>query len=253
MKIYPHPSPNFNDRDGQKIDTLVIHYTGMKSAQDALDRLSDPDFHTPVSAHYLIDEKGKIYQLVEDNKRAWHAGNSWWNGQQDVNSRSIGIELYNSGKEPFTNAQMASLKKLSLSLIQKYSIRASNIVGHSDIAPNRKMDPGPHFDWKKLSKGGIGRWPSTFLTGIFNAKAISKSPLRLAALFRRAGYQVSYKHSPDIDKANDPTLTETILAFQRRYQPELFLSKKKKHQEQIGLPNPKMVRQLRDLVSQRFY
>jgi len=251
MKIYPHASPNFNNRNGQRIDTLVIHYTGMKSAQEALDRLSDSKFHTPVSAHYLIDEKGKIYQLVEDNKRAWHAGNSWWNGQTDVNSRSIGIELYNSGKEPFTNAQMASLKKLSLSLIQKYGIRAYNVVGHSDIAPSRKMDPGPHFDWKKLSKAGVGRWPTTFLTGIFNAKAISKSPLRLSALFRRAGYQVRYDHS--LDTTNFPTLTETITAFQRRYQPELFLSNKKSDRKKIGQPNPKMVRQLRDLVSHRFY
>ncbi len=154
-------SPNFNARPaGVTIDTLVLHYTGMKTAKDALSRLTDKE--SKVSSHYMIDESGKIYQLVDQKYRAWHAGISHWRGRDSVNDFSIGVELVNRGHEhgyhEFPDAQMGSLINLCDRIIKRYSIDAYNIVGHSDIAPDRKKDPGELFDWKYLFKNGIGIW-----------------------------------------------------------------------------------------------
>lgn len=161
--IYKYISPNFNKRPASKnIDTLVIHYTGMNSAQEALNNLCNDD-DPKVSSHYIIFENGSIYSLVPEEKRAWHAGVSAWGNSQDVNDTSIGIEIVNKGHlvtplEPFTKEQMDSVIKLSKAIIEKYSIKAYNVVGHSDIAPSRKKDPGELFDWELLSKNGIGLW-----------------------------------------------------------------------------------------------
>ena len=240
MKIYKHPSPNFNDRrDGQHIDMLVIHYTGMKSAEDALERLSDPEYE--VSSHYLIDENGKIYQLVEEEKRAWHAGISSWQGEKDINSRSIGIELYNKGSEPFSKKQMEALEKLCRDILDRHNIPENRIVGHSCIAPNRKQDPGHYFDWKMLSKKGIGHWPEPKLRDKFNSRAVAKCEKKLTRLFRQAGYHIGCS-----DKG--PTLKEVITAFQRRFQPELF---HKNAVNDIGKPNKQMVRKLRAMRRQK--
>lgn len=154
-------SPNFDDRRGAPIDMLVLHYTGMPTAGAALARLVDP--MAKVSAHYLIDERGRITALVEERLRAWHAGQSFWRGTTDVNARSIGVELVNPGHEfgyrPFPEAQMAALIELAGEILARHPIPARNVVGHSDVAPRRKMDPGELFDWRRLSAAGIGIWP----------------------------------------------------------------------------------------------
>ncbi|MGY8992341.1 MAG: N-acetylmuramoyl-L-alanine amidase, partial [Rhodospirillales bacterium] len=157
-------SPNFDDRPaGLPVDMLVLHYTGMKSASDALDRLCDPA--AKVSAHYLVNMNGSVSALVDEEKRAWHAGVSFWRGHTDVNARSIGIELVNPGHEfgyvPFPEKQMAALIKLAKDILKRHAIEARNVVGHSDIAPRRKMDPGELFDWPRLAAAGIGLWFDT--------------------------------------------------------------------------------------------
>lgn len=155
------PSPNFNDREGVAVDMLVLHYTGMPSCDEALQRLCDPD--AQVSAHYLIDEDGACFALVDEDKRAWHAGVASWRGASNINSRSIGIELVNPGHEfgyrDFPDAQMGVLIGLCREILTRYPIPAQNVVGHSDVAPTRKEDPGERFDWPRLAAAGIGLWP----------------------------------------------------------------------------------------------
>lgn len=157
------PSPNFGPRPADvAVDMLVLHYTGMRNAEAALRRLCDPA--TKVSAHYVIDEDGTVIALVPEDRRAWHAGVSWWRGREDVNVRSIGIELVNPGHEfgyrAFPDAQMAALVTLARDILTRYPIEARNIVGHSDVAPGRKTDPGELFDWPHLAAAGIGLWPA---------------------------------------------------------------------------------------------
>jgi N-acetylmuramoyl-L-alanine amidase len=165
MKVTSYPSPNFDERPkGVLIDTAVIHYTDMETAKLALERLSDSK--AKVSAHYLVDVDGTIYQLVPDEKRAWHAGLSCWRGRENVNHFSIGIELQNPGHvhflqhccwSPYPLPQMEALVVLLTDLTGRHPIQPCDIVGHSDIAPARKQDPGPHFDWKWLAERGFGK------------------------------------------------------------------------------------------------
>lgn len=160
--IQSFPSPNFNERrGGAKPTVLVMHYTGMQSATAALTRLCTPE--AEVSAHYLVEEDGRIHQMVEENMRAWHAGTGSWRGMNDINSGSIGIEIVNPGHEfgyrPFPEKQMSSVLWLSQKLVQQYEISPVNVIGHSDLAPGRKVDPGELFDWEMLSKNGVGLWP----------------------------------------------------------------------------------------------
>jgi len=159
--VTSYSSPNFDERpDGTPIDMLVIHYTGMQSAEAALQRLCDPA--AKVSAHYVIDEDGAVIELVEEDKRAWHAGVAFWRGQTDINARSIGIELVNPGHEfgyrDFTEFQMAALETLAADILSRHAVPPRNVVGHSDVAPARKQDPGELFDWQRLAKAGIGLW-----------------------------------------------------------------------------------------------
>ena len=152
------PSPNYGERrDGGFPELIVIHYTGMDSTAQALDRLCAPEHE--VSAHYLISRCGTIYRLVEEEKRAWHAGVGAWQGRSDVNSRSLGIELANDGRTPFSARQMSALEALLKELVRRWSIPASGILGHSDMAVGRKFDPGPKFDWKGLALLGLSIWP----------------------------------------------------------------------------------------------
>ena len=147
-------------RKTKDISHIIIHYTGMQSKIASIKRLLDPEFK--VSCHYLIDRKGQILKMVEDHKIAWHAGKSKWKNYRDLNKYSLGIELVNKGHkhgyEKFTNFQIKTLIKLCLILQKKYKIKNSNIVGHSDIAPLRKKDPGEKFPWKELHKKRIGIW-----------------------------------------------------------------------------------------------
>lgn len=154
MQIHTHPSPNCGPRrNGLVPELVVIHYTAMHSADAALDRLCNPKYE--VSAHYLIAEDGTVTQLVPEHLRAWHAGAGHWMGRDDINSRSIGIELDNDGQRPFAEAQMRSLMTLLRGILDRWSIPAQGVIGHSDMAPERKFDPGPHFDWPRLEAAGL--------------------------------------------------------------------------------------------------
>jgi len=147
------PSPNFDERQ-LPVSILVLHYTGMPDADSAIQRLLDPD--SRVSAHYLVDEDGTVLRMVREDKRAWHAGRSYWRGITDVNSASIGIEIVNPGHEfgyrPFPEAQMDALCRLVADIRGRHRIPRANVVGHSDVAPARKEDPGELFDWARLAK-----------------------------------------------------------------------------------------------------
>lgn len=136
---------------------IVLHYTAMDSAQAALARLSAPEFE--VSAHYLIGQQGEITQLVEEQDRAWHAGAGAWGACCDINSHSIGIELDNTGKTPFSAPQMARLEGLMADIMARWHIAPARVIGHSDMAPLRKGDPGARFDWHRLARGGLSVWP----------------------------------------------------------------------------------------------
>ncbi|OIQ24621.1 MAG: N-acetylmuramoyl-L-alanine amidase [Alphaproteobacteria bacterium MedPE-SWcel] len=151
-----HPSPNFGPRrDGLRPELIVLHYTAMESAEAALARLCDPQFE--VSAHYLITAQGRLLQLVAEDMRAWHAGAGEWAGRGDINSRSIGIELDNRGTHPFSEPQMHRLEALLPQIMQRWDIPPEGVIGHSDMAPGRKWDPGPRFDWARLSRVGLAR------------------------------------------------------------------------------------------------
>ena len=177
---------------------LVLHYTGMESAEAALDRLCDPD--AQVSAHYLIDEAGAVYRLVEEAERAWHAGLAVWRGHSDVNGRSVGIELANPGHEfgyrAFPEPQMAALIHLAQGILARHPVPARNVVGHSDVAPDRKLDPGELFDWPRLAQAGIGLWPQP-ATGAPGGE--------VRALLADYGYDATARH--------------VIGAFQRHFRP----------------------------------
>lgn len=154
-------SLNYNER---KIgpSMLLIHYTGMQTAEAALERLCDPA--SEVSAHYVIEETGVVHSLVPEDKRAWHAGKAYWAGETDINSASIGIELVNPGHEfgyrPFPEHQITSLIKLAQGIMKRYDIKPSRVLGHSDVAPGRKSDPGELFPWELLAQHGVGVWPA---------------------------------------------------------------------------------------------
>ena len=165
MKIIDAPSPNQNERK-YPVDMLVLHYTGMEDGPSALARMRLEE--AQVSAHYMVDDNGDVYQLVPDDMRAWHAGRSSWQGDVDLNSRSVGIEIVNGGHNvpladgsvpPYTRAQIDAVIELSRAIIARHNIPQHRVVGHSDIAPDRTIDPGEHFPWAELSDRGVGLWP----------------------------------------------------------------------------------------------
>jgi N-acetylmuramoyl-L-alanine amidase len=181
------PSPNFEPRpNGVITDTIIIHYTDMNSAEEALKRLCDPK--SKVSAHFLIGKDGTIYELVDCRDRAWHAGASSWQGEQDLNSRSIGIELDNLGHtfgpEPFPEKQIKILLDLLIELTARYNIHPYRILGHSDVAPLRKSDPGELFPWAHLARNGFGLAPSLS----FNKSSLSMSILDVQKALLKIGY-----------------------------------------------------------------
>ena len=165
MDIGSAPSPNFGDRKGGAVELIVLHYTAMPDAEAALERLCDPE--AEVSAHYLIAKTGEITRLVEDEKRAWHAGQGSWAGQDDVNSRSIGIELDNDGTSDFEEPLMEALEWLLGELLERHALEPKAVVAHSDIAPERKSDPGRLFDWQRLAAKGLSIWPDPAMAGDF--------------------------------------------------------------------------------------
>ncbi len=159
-EIVERRSPNMNDRrGGVRPDILLLHFTNMTTAEAAVERLCDPDVVPPVSCHYVIAEDGRLWQLVPEDKRAWHAGLGRWGAVDEVNSRSIGIELANQGAHPFPEPQMRVLERLVRSVMDRWEIPPERVIGHSDMAPNRKDDPGPRFDWRRLARQGLAIWP----------------------------------------------------------------------------------------------
>lgn len=181
MRLRARPSPNHGPRrNGLRPELVVIHYTGMATAQAALDRLCDPA--AEVSAHYLIDYDGSVWTLVPEHLRAWHAGAGAWGGAGDVNSRSIGIELANTGAEPFGSPQIDALEELLSGVMARWSIPPQGVIAHSDMAPARKADPGPRFDWRRLARAGLSVWPA------LDAPGEAPDPARFAALARGCGY-----------------------------------------------------------------
>lgn len=153
------PSPNFDARKAVP-DTVVLHYTGMETGEAALARLCDPE--AKVSAHYMVEEDGRVFRLVPEERRAWHAGAAFWKGVKDINSASIGVEIVNPGHEfgyrPFPDAQVAAVINLLADIRSRWTIDDDRIIGHSDIAPGRKIDPGELFPWKRLAQAGHGLW-----------------------------------------------------------------------------------------------
>lgn len=164
-----HPSPNFGDRRGRRVELVVLHYTAMASCAEALARLSDP--LAEVSAHYLIDSDGTVLTLVDETARAWHAGAGEWAGAGDVNSRSVGIELANTGAIPFAEAQLAALEAVLTGVLDRHALPPQAVIAHSDMAPDRKGDPGARFDWRRLALQGLSVWPDAgpVVTGDFSA------------------------------------------------------------------------------------
>lgn len=239
MRLIDLPSPNHGARAvGKPVDMLILHYTGMQSAEAALERLCDEA--AQVSAHYLIDEDGTIYRLVHEKRRAWHAGVSFWRGERDINSRSIGIELVNPGHEfgyrPFPEAQMASLEELAADLIAHYRIPPLHVLAHSDIAPDRKEDPGELFDWQRLAARGIGAWPEP---GKSDEGGWTNAEIR--DLLGRIGYGTAWDdgHGTAWDGTVwDGSAARSLLAFQRHWCPERL----------TGLPDAETVKRMRALA-----
>lgn len=217
-RIIERPSPNQDVRTaGTVIDMLVLHYTGMRTAEEALLRLCDPD--AKVSAHYTIDRKGDVYAHVPEQYRSWHAGISWWAGERDINSRSIGIELVNPGHEfgyvPFPDRQIAALIDLSRGILSRHAIAAARVLGHSDIAPARKEDPGELFPWGLLAQQGIGVWPRAEHSHTTRRETdTDEAETTAASLLARFGYGLP----PDVEVP----LTKVITAFQRHFRPQKF-------------------------------
>lgn len=200
MDIIERPSPNINDRPaGTGIDMVILHYTGMKTGKAALERLCDPD--AKVSAHYLVEEDGTVYRMVAEERRAWHAGFSHWAGAVDINDRSIGIEIINPGHEfgyrPFPEAQMAAVEELLAQVVARHGISPLRVVGHSDIAPTRKQDPGELFDWKRLADKGLCAWP--------------EGPGKPVGAADARGYLTEIGYDPEAP------LADVVTAFQRRF------------------------------------
>lgn len=190
------PSPNFGDRRGGAEPSLVVlHYTATATAEAAAAILCDPA--TEVSAHYLLDVTGEASLLVDEERRAWHAGRGSWQGQDDVNSRSIGIEIVNGGAHPFPEPQMAALEEMLAGIMARWRIAPEGVIAHSDLAPERKIDPGPRFDWRRLARSGLAVWPVAARQG---------DPARFAADARAFGY-------PDV---GDDLL---LSAFRLRFRP----------------------------------
>ena len=209
MIVRAQPSPNHDARPpGCAIDTLILHYTGMPSARAALARLCDPAAR--VSAHYLIDEDGSVVALVPEPARAWHAGVSCWQGRQRLNDGSIGIELVNPGHEwgyrPFAEPQYAACIEVCRAILTRWPIPPERVLAHSDIAPDRKQDPGEWFDWPRLAGAGIGLWPEP---GAGAARDVSRLQEQLA----RIGYAVP------VHGRLDGATRCVVKAFQRHFRP----------------------------------
>jgi len=213
------PSPNAGDRrDGKACDILLLHYTGMKTGPEAEDWLCDPQ--SEVSCHYIVHEDGRVVQMVPEERRAWHAGSSFWKGETDINSRSVGIEIVNGGHDfglpAFPESQVEAVIDLSRGIVARHEIAAERVLAHSDVAPGRKRDPGERFPWAHLAGQGIGHWvePSPLGGGRFFGRGDAGQPVEaLQSMLALYGYRAPITGVFDENTAAD------VAAFQRHFRP----------------------------------
>ena len=237
------PSPNFDERtDGRPPDIVLLHYTGMQTGEAALARLCSPE--SKVSAHYVVFEDGRIVQCVKEERRAWHAGVSYWEGETDINSRSIGIEIVNPGHEfgyrDFPLRQVAAVIALCKSIITRRGpIAAERVLAHSDVAPSRKEDPGEKFPWELLHGSGIGHWVRPAPADIEGASLHSGD--RGEAVLRLQSGLKSYGYGIEETGLYDETTRIVVAAFQRHFRPARV----------DGIADPSTVRTLRALIETR--
>ncbi|GAM98439.1 N-acetylmuramoyl-L-alanine amidase [alpha proteobacterium U9-1i] len=231
LRFIERPSPNFDIRT-RGVELVVLHYTGMQDGETALARLCDPapvagNYPGPwqeqsvapaaplarVSTHYVVGEAGEIYRVVEENARAWHAGVSSWKGEGDVNARAIGIEIVNGGHDfglpDFPDAQIDAVILLVADILQRRALSPGSVVGHSDVAPDRKLDPGEKFPWKRLADAGVSVWPKTIPLTQSSDDKIGALQQHLAAF----GYDVL------TSGVMDAQTKAALMAFQRRFRP----------------------------------
>lgn len=215
----PAPSPNFGERTGGRTpDILLLHYTGMETAEGALKWLRAPE--SQVSCHYFVHEDGRIEQLVREADRAWHAGKSFWKGEVDINSASIGIEIVNAGHPgglpDFPEKQIDAVVELCLDCGRRWDIAPERVLAHSDVAPIRKVDPGENFPWQRLHAGGVGHWvePSPISGGRFFQKGDVGQPVEaLQTMLSLYGYAV------EMDGIYSEKTEGAVAAFQRHFRP----------------------------------
>jgi N-acetylmuramoyl-L-alanine amidase len=235
------PSPNHGERrEGRRPDMIVLHYTQMADGTEALLRLCNP--LSEVSAHYLVFEDGRAFQLVPEGRRAWHAGQGFWAGETDINSLSIGIEIahpgHAGGLPPYPDEQIEAVIALTGDIARRWNIRPERILGHSDIAPARKEDPGEGFPWRPLHAAGLGHWvePAPIQDGRFFARGDRGQPVEaLQAMFALYGYE-----SP-ISGEFDAATEALVIAFQRHFRP----------QRVDGVADASTITTLRDLIATR--
>jgi N-acetylmuramoyl-L-alanine amidase len=212
--IVQRQSPNWNERNGASVLFLVLHYTAMDTTEAAIERLCDPK--AEVSAHYVVGDDGTVYQLVAEDKRAWHAGVSFWDGHTDLNTTSIGIEIANTGDVAYPKVQMDAVTILCQDIIKRNKIRSLYVVAHSDIAPDRKQDPGNLFDWQGLASVGVGVWPVP-----------AQIDIDTSSKWTDADVVQSLNKFGFVTGQDEKTL---VTAFQRHFQPEVFNTP-----QQVGL------------------
>lgn len=220
MHIIEHFSPNCNERDpGSEVSILVLHYTGMKTGHEALAHMCNPA--AGVSAHYMVEEDGTIYYLVPETKRAWHAGVSHWRGEGNLNHISIGIEVVNPGHEwgycAFPEKQMEAVTALCKDIVERYAIDPRNVVAHSDIAPDRKQDPGELFDWARLAKVGVGLWPGAISP--VNNRVIYTPGSRGDDVRSLQGRLQDFGYAIEKTGVYDTKTQQVVVAFKRHYCP----------------------------------
>ncbi|MGJ3231365.1 MAG: N-acetylmuramoyl-L-alanine amidase [Oceanicaulis sp.] len=218
MSYRTRPSPNFNDRK-LPVSMLVLHYTGMDDAGSAIERLCDPE--AGVSSHYVVAEDGTVTRLVDEDKRAWHAGAGEWRGIDDVNSASVGIEIVNGGHcyglPAYPDIQIEAVTRLSQAVLARHGIKPAGVLGHSDLAPERKLDPGERFPWRVLASAGVGVWPAA----VGGDRTVRHGPdhgwgetlARLQAALRAIGY------GERGEGAYTARTRAVAAAFQRRFRP----------------------------------
>ena len=228
LKTKLNYSPNFNPKKRifKQIKFIIFHYTGMKNESDTLNKLTD--IQSEVSCHYLIKNNGQIIKLVPDLYIAWHAGKSSWKNYKSLNQNSIGIEITNPGYEfgykKFSKKQIFCLLKLSKSLIKKYRISYKNILGHSDIAPERKKDPGEKFPWEYLSKNKIGLWHTLNKQKLIKNRRFKTNQMEKEFFFNNL-FKIGYSKKIPKDQNKVRYLRDVTKAFQRRFRQELISSK----------------------------